>query len=103
MFNSAVFTKVANKFVRTLILALFLTIFAALGANQSAVFGQPKLGDSVYKNQKNAEDANKSKSAKRKSKTSVAKNNVTGTRTTSNTPKRSAPKTYLNVTFLSKE
>jgi tetratricopeptide (TPR) repeat protein len=99
MFNSAVLTKVANKFAQALVLALFLAAFAALGANQSAIFGQPKLGDSVYKNQKGADDANKQK--KKKPKSTVAKNNAAPTRTVPN--KRPAPKTYLDVTFVAKE
>jgi hypothetical protein len=70
MFNSAVITKVAKKFVQTLILALFLAVFAALGANQSAIFGQPKLGDSVYKPQKSVDEKQKKKKS---SKPTVAK------------------------------
>jgi len=100
MFNSAVFTKVANKFGQTLFLTLFLAVFAAFGSTQSAIFGQPKLGDSVYKNQKISDDANKQKS-KKKSKQTAANNNAAPTRTISN--KKAAPKTYLDVTFVAKE
>ena len=99
MFKRAVYTKVANKFAQTLVLALFLAVFAALGGDRSAVFGQPKLGDSVYKNQKPSDEKKK-----KKSKTpSVAKNNVAPVKTTTTANRRPAPKNYLDVMFVAKE
>lgn len=93
MFNSAIFERVANKFAQTLVLALFLAVFAALA------FGQPKLGDSVYKNQKTTDDKQK----KKKQKATVTKNNVAPTKPASGTNRRPAPKNFLDVTFIAKE
>jgi tetratricopeptide (TPR) repeat protein len=98
MFNSAAFDRVANRLAKTLVLALFLAVFAALGADRSAIFGQPKLGDSVYKNQKSADDKKK-----QKKKPTVAKNNVAPVKPTSGTNRKPAPKNFLDVTFIARE
>ena len=96
MFYSAVFTKVARISAQAFLPILMLALFAAFGTGSSAVFGQPKLGDSVYKNQKSADDKQK----KKKPKTTVA-NNAAPIRTVSN--KKSTPKTYLDVVFIARE
>ncbi len=98
MLNSTLFTTVANKCARVLTAALFVAAFAALGADRSAVYGQPKLGDSVYKNQKTADDKQK-----KKKKPTVAKNSVAPTRTASTTNRKPSPKNFLDVTFIAKE
>ncbi|HEY8561461.1 MAG TPA: tetratricopeptide repeat protein [Pyrinomonadaceae bacterium] len=101
MFNSAVFTKTADKFIPFLCLALLPAVFAAFGGARSAAFGQPKLGDSVYKKQKSADD-DKQRPSKKKTKPNVAKNNAApAVKPAAN--RRTAPKTYLDVTFIAKE
>lgn len=105
MFNSAVDTRVGAKFIKSAFPAFLLAVFAAFGANQSEVFGQPKLGDSVYRNNKTPEES-KTKTPKKKPKTPLAKNNNSTTRvvtTSSNLNRKPAPKNYLDVTFLSRE
>jgi tetratricopeptide (TPR) repeat protein len=101
---STLFKKIGDKFIRLSMLALLPAFFAAFSADATAVFGQPKLGDSVYKNNKSADDSNKSKSSKKKAKPAVAKNNGgTAKRNVSNAGRKSSPKNFLNVTFLSRE
>jgi tetratricopeptide (TPR) repeat protein len=100
MISSTIFTKVTDKFIQILILAVCLITFAAFGANHSAVFGQPpKLGDTVYK--KNTDE--KSKNNKKKAKTTVAKNNITTPGKTAGSNRKTTTKTYLDVTFLARE
>lgn len=103
MFNSAVYTKVGAKFINSAFPALLLAVCATFGAGQSEVFGQPKLGDSVYRNNKTPEES-KTKTSKKKNKPTVAKNNNSPSRVITNgTTRKPAPKNMLDVTFLSRE
>ena len=104
MFNSTVRARIGAKFMKRSFLAILLAVFASFGANQSEVFGQPKLGDSVYRNNKGAEDSNKPKPTKKKAKTNAVKTSNAPTRiVTPNTTRKPAPKIYLDVTFVSRE
>jgi tetratricopeptide (TPR) repeat protein len=95
-------TRVGAKIIKRSFPAFLLAVCASFGASQSEVFGQPKLGDSVYRNNKASEDS-KTKSSKKKAKPSVVKNNNSTSRTASNSNRRPAPKTTLEVTFVSRE
>src|SRR5262245_54978805 len=101
MINTNLFTSFNNKFLKAFFYTLVLFIFAAFSAHQSAVFGQPKLGDTVYK--KNSEDTNKQKNSKKKPKTTVAKNNAATNKNQPPVTKKTVPKNFLDVTFFSRE
>jgi tetratricopeptide (TPR) repeat protein len=97
MFSSNLFPKLTEKFIQTSVFALVL----AFGANIFTVFGQDDLRNSVYGNQKKSADK---KPSKKKTKGNVAKNNAPATsKNISNNTRKPTPKTYLEVTFLSKE
>src|SRR5215213_6623836 len=98
MFNLSRLSKLCGKFIKMSVIAVIF----AFGANLFTVSGQDDLLDSVYGKPK-SNQTNKSKSSKKKPKPTVAKNNVSTTRTTSGTTKKAAPKTYLDVTFVAKE
>lgn len=101
MFNSAVCNRIGVKFIKVSFSALLLAILVSVGAHQTEVFGQPKLGDSVYRNNNKTPETSKTKPSKKKPK--VAKNNSTSQTITSTTNRRPTPKTLLDVTFVSRE
>ncbi len=98
MFNSNRLSELTKFFNRLSVIALIL----AFGAGSLTVFGQDDLRDSVYGNPKKSSPV-KPKTAKKKAKITVAKNNGAASKTTSKSNKKSSPKNYLDVTFLARE
>lgn len=95
MFSSTKFSNVPHKFIQTSVFALIL----AFGANVLVVFGQDDLRNTVYGDPKKAAP-DKSKNSKKKTKGTIANNSLPNKTVII---KKSVPKTYLDVTFLSRE
>jgi tetratricopeptide (TPR) repeat protein len=100
MISSNEFSTVHNNFKNITLFAAILLFFAVFGANQSAVFGQDELRDTVYGTAKN--NQTKTKTPKKKP-PQVANTPRPTTKSSPNTPKKVTPNKSVTVTFLAKE
>ncbi len=104
MISSNKFLTVTFNFTKIFYIGVFSIFFASFGANQSTVFGQTELGNSVYGNKKPSNSQTKIKGSKRKQ-PQVA--NTDPPRPPAKKPGKSTKKFDANnnvtVTFLAKE
>ena len=101
MLNSAPIAKFANNFLHISFLAVLILFFAVIGNSRAEAFGQPKLGDSIYKK---SDESVKSKTSKTKAKTTVSKPKIVqNEKILPKSVTKVIPKTFIDVTFLAKE